>query len=124
MTKKPQGTLPPYMCQHTIDRLVDGKELFEVMDMDKKIGCLISERNKIAETVISICEPEIAAVCHLFEKGEQVSEQTIERLFDRLLEHCYNDEVVKLFNELCQVAVTQHPQLVQDYIRYYKEQWE
>lgn len=124
MTKKPQGTLPPYMRQHTVDRLVDGKELFEVKNMDKKIGCLISERNKIAETVISICEPEIAAVCHLFEKGEQVSEQTIERLFDRLLELCYNDEVVKLFNELCQAAVAQHPQLVQDYIRYYKEQWE
>lgn len=112
------------MRQHTVDRLVDGKELFEVKNMDKKIGCLISERNKIAETVISICEPEIAAVCHLFEKGEQVSEQTIERLFDRLLELCYNDEVVKLFNELCQAAVAQHPQLVQDYIRYYKEQWE
>ena len=112
------------MHQHTVDRLVDGKELFEVKNMDKKIGCLISERNKIAETVISICEPEIAAVCHLFEKGEQVSEQTIERLFDCLLEHSYNDEVVKLFNELCRAAVAQHPQLVQDYIRYYKEQWE
>ena len=95
------------------NRTIGGwKGFLEVKNLDNGIDFLIKERNKIAELAIRIFEPEIAAVCHLFEIGEQVSEKTVESLFDRLLQHCYNDDVVKMFNALCQAAETQHPHFV------------
>lgn len=77
----------------------------------------------MVKKVLALFEPEIAAVCHLFREGKQVSEETVESLCDRLLDHCYDDQVKRLFNELCAAAEQQHPNSVKDYIRYYEEQW-
>lgn len=93
-------------------------------DDEKLVYEMLSHRDEMAKTVYRLYQPEIATVCHLLEKGEQVSESTVERLCDTLLNHCYDGEVVKLFKELCRAAVGQYPKLVEDYIRYYKEQWE
>ena len=90
---------------------------------DNVFEMLLATREEMAKKVYADCQPEIATVCHLLKKGKQVSEGKIERLFDRVLEHCYNTEIINLFKELCRAVVVQYPQLVQDYIRYYKDQW-
>lgn len=91
--------------------------------MDDLMKYMIEARNMVAKQVVAMCQPEIAAVCHLFEEGKQVSEETLESLFDRLLDHCYDDEVKKLFTELSRAAEKQHRSIVQDYAKYYNDLW-
>lgn len=91
--------------------------------MDELLKYMIETRNAVAKQVVAMCQPEIATVCHFLEEGKQVSEETLESLFDRLLDHCYDDEIKKLFMELSRAAEKQHPRIVQDYTRYYKNLW-
>ncbi len=91
--------------------------------MEDFIDSLISARQVIANEVLVRCEPEIAAVCHLLREGKQVSEERIESLFDRILDHSYDERVDKLFKELCAAAEQQHPNSVKQYYRYYEDKW-
>ena len=51
-------------------------------------------------------------------------EQEIERVMDGMLDFCQFDEMLLLFKRLCRGLYPQHPQLVQDYISYYREMWD
>jgi len=52
------------------------------------------------------------------------NEQVIERVMDGMLDFCQFDEMLLLFKRLCRGLYLQHPQLVQDYISYYREMWD
>ncbi len=91
--------------------------------MEDLIDSLISAREVVAKEILALLEPEIATVCHLLREGKQVSEERVESLFDRLLDHCYDERVDKLFKELCAAAEQQHSNSVKHYTRYYEDQW-
>lgn len=95
-------------------------------DEDKvkdEILAMLSMRDNLAKAVYAHCEPQIATVCHLLEEDKEVSEETLESLFDRLLDHCYDERIKQLFTALCKAAEKQHPGVVKDYRGYYKELW-
>lgn len=91
--------------------------------MGEFIDSLMAAREIVVKEVLALCEPEIAAVCHLLKEGKQVSEEKVESLFDRLLDHCYDERVDNLFKGLCAAAELQHPNSVKQYTRYYEDQW-
>lgn len=51
-------------------------------------------------------------------------EQEIERVMGGMLNFCQFDEMLLLFKRLCRELFSQHPQLVQEYISYYREMWD
>lgn len=82
-----------------------------------------NKRMELSKMIVSTFEPKIAAVCHLLETYEQVSEKELESFFDAILDYCYDDKVVELYKKLCRAAVWTYPSLVCDYVRYFMEQW-
>lgn len=51
-------------------------------------------------------------------------EQEIARIMEGMLDFGQFDEMLLLFKQLCRELYPQHPQLVQDYISYYRETWD
>lgn len=94
------------------------------MKTNRDIGKLLSEMANSAKVVLATYKPEIAAVCLRLKQLEQISEKELERLFDAIIDYCFDSEIVGLFNALCGAAEQQYPELVQDYRRYYSEQWQ
>ena len=93
------------------------------MKTNRDIGKLLSERANSAKVVLATYKPEIAAVCLRLKRLEKIGEKELERLFDAIIDYCFDLEIVGLFNTLCGAAEKQYPGLVQDYRRYYSEQW-
>ncbi len=93
------------------------------MKTNRDIGKLLSERANSAKVVLATYKPEIAAVCLRLKRLEKIGEKELERLFDAIIDYCFDLEIVGLFNTLCGAAEKQYPELVQDYRRYYSEQW-
>jgi len=52
---------------------------------------------------------------------EITDKQEIARVMDGMLDFCQFDDMLLLFKRLCRELYPQHPQLVQDYISYYRE---
>jgi len=55
---------------------------------------------------------------------EITDKQEIARVMDGMLDFCQFDDMLLLFKRLCRELYPQHPQLVQDYISYYREMWD
>ncbi|MCX4363146.1 MAG: hypothetical protein OSJ74_07180 [Clostridia bacterium] len=91
---------------------------------NRDIEKLLSERANFAKMVLATYKPEIAAVCLRLKRLEQIGEKELESLFDAIIDYCFDFEIAGLFDELCEAAEQQYPELVQDYRRYYSEQWE
>lgn len=43
---------------------------------------------------------------------------------DGMLDFCQFDEMLQLFKRLCRGLYLKYPELVKDYILYYREMWE
>lgn len=50
--------------------------------------------------------------------------QEIAYIMDGMLDFCQVNEMLLLFKRLCRGLYLKHPELVQDYILYYREMWD
>ncbi len=56
-------------------------------------------------------------------KGAIPSEENVEQVLDGLLDFCNEERFVVLYKNICRTVLIQYPQLVQDHIRLFLEQY-
>ena len=91
---------------------------------DERLSELAIKMKEIGSTAVSLYTPEIAAVCLCFARGEQVSEDALACLLDRMLGFCFEEEMVELFRKLCRAAFEQHPKVVTEYVFLFRNLWD
>lgn len=56
--------------------------------------------------------------------GENVSENELCLFLDYMLDFCGDDRMLELYKKLLGAMLPKHPQVVNDYIKFYKEDYE
>lgn len=68
----------------------------------------------------AVYEPMVADIC----TREFVGENEIEHLLDRLVSVCTSDDMTELFKKICRKFYNQYPEMIMDYILFYKEMYD
>ena len=93
-----------------------------------------NNENNITEIVNSIkClndmayinyKPSVDMYISLLENGEDVSENELCLFLDYMLDFCGDDRMLKLYKKLLRAMLPKFPKAVNDYIKFYKEDYE
>ena len=81
------------------------------------LGKTISELNTQA---VAAYTPMVEDIC----AREDVSKNELELLLDWLASSCISDDMIALFKRVCRHFYNQYPQLIADYILFYRELYE
>lgn len=88
--------------------------------MDKEIIRLAEEMQALSDEAVLQYTNIVDNVLN----GKITDVQEIECIMDGMLDFCQFDEMLQLFKRLCRGLYLKYPELVKDYILYYREMWE
>lgn len=87
----------------------------------------ISEIKSIAENIKNlytqaflIYKPIVNDIC----SKEMVENKELENVLDGLVSMCMSDEMLNLFKQVCRKFYSQYPEVISDYVMFYKEMYE
>lgn len=94
-------------------------------DIDDTYG--VSEIKSIAESIKNlytqaflIYKPIVNDIC----SKEMVESKELENVLDGLVSMCMSDEMLNLFKQVCRKFYSQYPEVITDYVMFYKEVYE
>ena len=97
------------------------------IDKDRDDAKDINEIELIAESIKNlftqaflIYKPIVDDIC----SGRKVECKELEDVLDGLLSMCLSDEMVNLFKRVCRKFYYQYPEIITDYVLFYKEMYE
>lgn len=92
-------------------------ENIEYEDSIKALGERLGALNTWA---VAAYAPMVEDIC----TRKNVSRKELENLLDWLVSSCISDDMIELFKRVCRHFYHQYPQLIADYVLFYKELYE
>lgn len=69
-------------------------------------------------------KPSVDMYISLLENGEDVSENELCLFLDYMLDFCGDDRMLQLYKKILRAMLSKYPQAVNDYIKFYKEDYD
>ena len=92
-------------------------ELKDIIESVKQIHLL--QQNVVRQT-LAFYKPEVEDIIHQDDKDEQ----RIEHALDHLLDLAFDDQILKLYKQLCRHYYYINPQATAEYIYAYRDMWD
>lgn len=87
----------------------------------------LQEIKVLAESIVGlyrqaflVYEPIVDNIC----SGRKVESKELENILDGLVSMCASDEMLGLFKRVCRKFYNQYPDIITDYVLFYKEMYE
>ena len=89
-------------------------------NMDETIDFIVESIKRINRQALLVYKPIVEEIC----SGRTVKEKELEKVLDGLLSVCISDEMLSLFKQVCRKFYNQYPEIIADYVMFYKEMYE
>lgn len=89
-------------------------------NMDETIDFIVESIKSINRRALLQYKPIVEEIC----SGRTVEEKELEKVLDGLLSVCISDEMLSLFKRVCRKFYYQYPEIIADYVMFYKEMYE
>ena len=88
--------------------------------MDKTIDFIVESIKSINKQAFFTYKPIVEEIC----SGRTVGVKELENVLDGLVSVCLSDEMLNLFKQVCRKFYYQYPEVITDYVMFYKEMYE
>lgn len=89
-------------------------------NMEEKIDSIVESIKKLNAWAFSVYKPIVDDIC----SGRTVKEKELENVLDGLVSVCISDQMLGLFKQVCRKFYYQYPEIITDYVMFYKEMYE
>ena len=89
-------------------------------NMDGTIDFIVESIKSINRQALLVYKPIVEDVC----SGRTVGVKELENVLDGLVSVCLSDEMLSLFKQVCRKFYNQYPEIITDYVMFYKEMYE
>lgn len=89
-------------------------------NIDGIIDSIVESIKNVNKQALSVYKPLVDEVC----SGRIVEEKELENILDGLVSMCISDEMVNLYKRVCKKFYNQYPEIIADYVMFYKEMYE
>ena len=89
-------------------------------NMDKTIDFIVESIKSINKQSFLTYKPIVEDIC----SGRTVEVKELENVLDGLVSVCLSDEMLVLFKQVCRKFYNQYPEIITDYVMFYKEMYE
>ena len=93
---------------------------FVQKNMDGTIDFIVESIKSINRQALLVYKPIVEDIC----SGRTVGVKELENVLDGLVSVCLSDEMLSLFKQVCRKFYNQYPQIITDYVMFYKEMYE
>lgn len=94
-------------------------KMIDVFNQNSEIITIAEAIKSLNAQAYAVYEPMVADIC----TREFVNENEIEHLLDGLVSVCTSDDMTELFKKVCRKFYNQYPEMITDYILFYKEMY-
>ncbi|WP_273225280.1 hypothetical protein [Geosporobacter ferrireducens] len=106
---------------NTMTKNVDESTYQYVVDiLSREIMEMVETRNILASRALEYFEPEV----HEIIESRCCDKQKIEELLDRLLDYCFNEQILLLYRKLCRYYYQIDPAATVGYVNAYRDMWD
>ena len=96
------------------------KEDDSLKELVNTIGEFAKNQQKLAQQALPGYQAKVENIIYY----NVTDENTIEHTLDFMLDFCFDDDILKEFKRLLRYYIKYNEQAVDDYVRYYREQWD
>ena len=89
-------------------------------NIDKTIDFIVESIKSINKQAFFTYKPIVEEIC----SGRTVEVKELENVLDGLVSVCLSDEMLNLFKQVCRKFYYQYPEVITDYVMFYKEMYE
>ena len=89
-------------------------------NMEEKINSIVESIKNLNEQAFLVYKPIVEGIC----SGRIVEGKELENVLDGLVSVCLSDEMLSLFKQVCRKFYNQYPEIITDYVMFYKEMYE
>ena len=89
-------------------------------NMEEKINSIVESIKNLNEQAFLVYKPIVEDIC----SGRTVEGKELEKVLDGLVSVCLGDEMLVLFKQVCRKFYNQYPEIITDYVMFYKEMYE
>ena len=93
-------------------------------DMENEITEFANTFNYLNDMAYINYKPSVDMYISLLESGEEVSENELCLFLDYMLDFCLVVRMLELYKKLLRAMLPKYPQAVNDYIKFYKEDYD
>lgn len=93
-------------------------------DIENKITEIANSIKCLNDMAYINYKPSVDMYISQLKNGENVSENELCLFLDYMLDFCGDDKMLKLYKELLSAMFPKYPQAVNDYIKFYKEEYD
>lgn len=98
----------------------NGKQELDDAKRSHEIKVLAERLISLYKQAFWIYEPMVDEIC----SGRKVESKELENILDRLVSMCASNEMLGLFKRVCRKFYNQYPDIITDYVLFYKEMYE
>ena len=88
--------------------------------MEEMINTIVESMKSLNRQAFSVYKPIVDEIC----SGRAVEEKELENVLDGLVSACLSDEMLNLFKRVCRKFYNRYPEIITDYVMFYKEMYE
>ncbi|MEW6669725.1 MAG: hypothetical protein AB1512_31335 [Thermodesulfobacteriota bacterium] len=88
-------------------------------DLVDRIAELAKRSQELAREAVRLYSTEVEAIL----KAQSREPSRIERCLDRMLDFCFDDEMLVLYKKLCRYYLNIDPEATASYVHFYRELW-
>ncbi len=88
--------------------------------MEEMINTIMKSMKSLKRHAFSVYKPIVDDIC----SGRAVEEKELENVLDGLVSMCISDEMLDLFKRIGRKFYDQYPEIITDYVIFYKEMYE
>ncbi len=85
-----------------------------------EIKALAESITRLYEQAFMIYKPIVDEIC----SERKVERKELENVLDGLVSMCMSDDMLRLFKRICRRFYDQYPEIITDYVLFYKEMYE
>ena len=89
-------------------------------NMEEKINSIVESIRNLNRQAFLVYKPIVENIC----SGRNVEGKELENVLDGLVSMCLSDEMLSLFKQVCRKFYNQYPEIITDYVMFYKEMYE
>lgn len=89
-------------------------------NVEERIDSIVENIKKLGRWDFLVYKPIADDIC----SERTVKEKELENVLDGLLSVCISDQMLSLFKQVCRKFYHQYPEIITDYVMFYKEMYE
>lgn len=93
---------------------------FVQKNLEEKIDSIVESIKELNRQAFLVYKPIVDEIC----SGRAVEEKELENVLDGLVSVCISDEMLNLFKRGCRKFYNHYPEIITDYVMFYKEMYE